>query len=306
MSTEETTVETTTPEATVDTSSPAPAPETTATEAVAAAPTPTYTPDWKVKVLNEEREVDEFFRPLVKDPDTEKKVKEVFEKMYSMEHFKNKYEKTYQQFQEVMPKYQKYEQAVQALGKYWKTDKDMFFQALGVDTKDIYKWVEQKLRYQELPEEQKALYDSNREAVLRASQLEEDAQIYKQRLEQEAVQARTFQLDQSLAKPEVRSLSDSYDAIYGAGAFRSEVINTGKSVFATSGKDISVEEAMSMVMAKHKPMLDRLSMSPSSVQQATVADKPVIPAIKSGSASPAKRKISSLDDLKKIAAQMQE
>lgn len=301
MSTEETTIDTTTPEATVETAAPeSSAPQTAAPEATA------YTPDWKVKVLNEEREVDEFFRPLVKDPDTEKKVKEVFEKMYSMEHFKNKYEKTHQQYQEVLPKYQQYEQSVNALKKYWGTDKDMFFQALGVDQKDIYKWVAEKLQYQELPEDQKALYDNSREKSLEAMRLQEENQFYKQRMEQEAVQARTFQLDQSLAKPEVGSLQSRYDEIYGPGAFRSEVINTGKQTFQMSGKDISPEEAIHMVMSKHKPMLDRLGSGSQSVQQATIDNKPVIPAIKAGSGSPAKKKIGSLDELRKLAAQYQD
>src|SRR5688500_2643210 len=70
-----------------------PAAEPAATPAPVAADTaqpaaPAYTPDFKVKIKGKEFEIDEMFRGLIKDADSEKKVKEFFEKAYGIDFVK--------------------------------------------------------------------------------------------------------------------------------------------------------------------------------------------------------------------------
>ena len=54
--------------------------------------TPTYQPNWKYKFAGKDLEVDEMFRSVVKDQETEKKVKDVLQRAMAFDDSKVKWE----------------------------------------------------------------------------------------------------------------------------------------------------------------------------------------------------------------------
>jgi len=69
-------------------------------------PKPIFQPNWKYKAFGKEKEIDEMWRPLVKDPDSEQKVKDIFTKVDAFDELKNKHESTSKEFQGLLGEYQ--------------------------------------------------------------------------------------------------------------------------------------------------------------------------------------------------------
>lgn len=263
-----------------------------------------YTPNFRVKALDKELEIDDLFKPVIKDQNTEKKVKELYEKSLAMDHFKTKFSSLEE---EVKQKYRPLESALQeAASAYKSKDFDAFFSMLKIPEKDILNWVAEKIKYEDLPEDQKRAYDESRQARAQASQLERQNQLLVSQFQAQAVQARSFELDQVLAKNEVKDAADIWDSVYGPGSFKQEVIKHGKVEFSLNNIDLLPQQAVDATIARMKPVLDRLRSAPQSQSVDATQSKPrVIPNLQGKGSSPAKPVIKSLDDIKKLAASME-
>lgn len=277
----------------------------------AVAEVPAYQPSFKYKVLGKEMEIDEAFRSIIKDQETEKKVREIFEKAGGLDHYKTKYSELEGKYGEVESNYSQVIQEIQNLSQLWKFDKKGFFKGLGINPTDVYKWVMDEAKMAELPPEQRAVYDERREAQIKAITTERQNQAMSERIAQYDAQARAFELSQELTKPDIANLVAAYDEIYGEKAFENEVVQQGYLYSTLNKKDISAAHAVAMVAGRVKPLVDRLSQQQSAaapgagVNQAAKPQK-VIPNVKSGALSPAKKKITSLDELRQLAAQMED
>ena len=61
---------------------------------------PAYTPNYKLKVYDEEKELeDKFLKDLIKDPESEKKVKEIAQKYLGFDTVKSRHEKVKSEYQ---------------------------------------------------------------------------------------------------------------------------------------------------------------------------------------------------------------
>ena len=94
---------------------------------------PTYQPNYKFKAYEKEYELDELYRPLIKDADTEAKIKALHSKAYALDPMKEKLEGTRKEFDgfksTVEPKVRAFEQFNKILeNKDW----DTFFKKLNV------------------------------------------------------------------------------------------------------------------------------------------------------------------------------
>lgn len=262
---------------------------------------PAYQPTYKFKAYDKEHEFDEFLRPAIKDAEAEKKVRELYEKAYGLDHYKGRNQGLEKVINE---EYRPLRSQLEEIGKFYQAkDFDTVFEKLGWSQKDIFNWVAKKIQYEDLPPEQKQAYDEARLARLHASKLEADNHRLSEQVTTREVQARTFELDQSLARTEVKPLQEAWDSVYGAGSFRQEVVNTGQFEAATSGKDLSVSDAISRVVARVKPLVERLGSGHAS-QQNNQPPVRVIPNPQGKGIGAAKKTIKSLADIKRIADSM--
>jgi hypothetical protein len=278
--------------------------------------TPAWTPNWKFKAFDKEHEVEEWVRPLVKDAETEEKIKKLHSKAYAMDGMKEKLEKQRGEFETykstVTPKLKTYD----FLDVILKNgDFDTFFDRIGVKDEVLFDWFEKKLEMLQASPTQKAEYQKQmalkQQSYSQATQLEELQQAHAEQI----YQTRMMQLDSTLMRPDVSQYAQAWDQRKGQiGAFRKLVIDQAAAVYSqTNGvKDLSAEEAVDYVIQNFGVILGlqqqaqtpQVAMNTPQTTVVTPPTAPVIPTIASRGTSPVKKVPKSLDDLKKLAAEL--
>jgi len=159
-----------------------------------------------------------------------------------------------------------------------------------------------------LPNEKRMEYDQNIESKQMLTLYEQqNAQLQKQ-LQTNAVMSREQELSSYLTKPEVQQVASEFDTKIGRpGAFREEIIKRGQHAFYHTGNDLTPEQAGNEVLGIFKSFISNSVAPKQAAPSVTIPkEKPVIPNIKSGAHSPARKLPRSIADLKQMAAQMED
>jgi hypothetical protein len=272
---------------------------------------PAYTPNWKYKAFGKEYEIDEYFRPFVKDADSEKKFRDVFERAQSMNEYKNKYSQQMQTYTNFKKEVDPVIENVKRAGTFLKSkDFNSFFNVWGLKDEDLFKWTEQRLEELQMPEHQRSALENSRKAQMERYELEQRYNQMQEQFQAQSVETRTQQLDTTLQRPEVSQMAANWDSKMGEGSFRQLVIDEAASHYYATQQDLSVGQAVALVAKKFGGFL---ASQPSATQQAaipsgsntaasTVTQKngvPVIPHVAGKSASPVKKAVTSMDELMK-------
>lgn len=273
-----------------------------------------YNPNYKFKVLDKEMEFDEFVRGSIKDADTEKKIRELYEKAYGLDSIKPKHEalkeKVNNHYSKIESEHTSLTNTINLLDKMLQQgDIDNFLSALEIPEETFLKWAVKKAQLMELTPDKREEYNRSVAERNRLYQLEQQNQAFQEQFFESQVQARTTQLDNELFKPEVAQVAASFDARAGRqGAFREEVIKRGQFAWTMYQKDIPVEQAVKEVMllvGNTIPQQQQASVNgvaQSSGQPQVVPPKPnVIPNIQGQASTPVKKKFKSLDEMKQYA-----
>jgi len=281
-----------------------------------APPADIYTPSFKFKVKDKELDFDEYIKPVIKDKETESKVKDLYEKAYGLDEVKADRQGLKERVKEWEGKYNGVESSLKTLGAFvQKKDFRSFFDILSIPKQDIINYALEELKYQELPPEQRAMIDSQRQREYEyQAQLSQNQSLQTQ-MQQIVLQQTTSELDQAFANPEVTSVANAYDTRLGKpGALRGEVIRRGQyyeAVHKTSPPASQlVQEVLSLIGANQFSSQGQTGAPGTLVPQSQTvqSQKPVIPSFSSGgvSKSPVKKVPTSIDDLKKIRQQQQQ
>jgi len=311
-------VETTAPASTInqfsgkEINTPAPAVDKTTESQPAVTPVVTpdgkvaYVPNYKYKAALQEKELDPFFHSLIKDQDSEKKVKDLFTKVDAFDFIKGKKEQIEGQFTSLMGDYDSISGQVTKFNESVKNnDLSSAFRLSGINKDQVFKWAQQQLALMEMPPEQRQQYEQFEQTKLQKSELEERVTSLQSQYETQATQARVMQLDFALSRPEVAQFAQAWDTNGEAGSFKTFVIDEAKKIFYETQQDLSPEQVISHVMKRFGRFFntgETVSQSPQVINQANGQQpKPVIPNIMGKAASPIKKAPRSLDDLKKMA-----
>lgn len=276
----------------------------TGTEIGNAAEVAPYNPNFKFRVLDKEHEVDEWLKPIIKDAETEKKIKDLYEKAYGLEPVKQSREKFQKEAETYKGHYSAlYNDVAEAMQLKNSGNLDAFFEKLQIPTEKVADWMLKKLEIQQLPPEQKRVYDELNAKEKAEAQLARQLEAAEAQNRQLATQAREWEVDQWLAKPEVNSIVSRYDSENGAGAFKSLVAQMGVSHFHAYGEDAPTEQMVSQVM---KMLGGAYKSQPAQMQQASDGEKklPVIPNISGKNVSPTQKIPKSVDDLRRLQREM--
>jgi hypothetical protein len=283
-----------------------------------------YTSNYKYQALLQEKEIDEFWRPLIKDKDSEKKVIDLLTRADGLDHVKTSRERLSQEYQSLANDYKEKDAIIQRVeSSLNRGDLSSVFRQLGVTPEHVFKWTQQKLQEMELPPEQRRAFEEAENLRSQQYDVQEQMAQYQRMYEDQAVQARTVHLDLVLSRAEVSKAAEGWDQLMGQqGAFRDLVIQEAQNAFSQRGQDLSAEQAVQHVMAKYGRAFNQQSQqglpspeatnapqmqmqSQSAHQVHTPQAKPVIPNINGKGAAPIKKVPKSLDDLKKIAKELQ-
>lgn len=277
---------------------------------------PEWKPDYKVKSYDNEYEIPEDFRSYI-NKENEAKFKDVFSKAYAVDVLKGKLEKTRAENESLGKVKGEYENISKQLGMASKfiqnNDFGSLFNLIGVDNAKIQKWMYEQLKKEELPPEQKAVYDQNNAYLQKQYELEQMVEQYKAELEgikgqsQEiAIAKRHQELDSVLNRPEIAEVAKNFDAKLGqSGAFKNEVIQRAAFVAQTSGKDLSAEEAVNealKIIAWNKAN-GTSADGEQVVQPSQGVKKPTLPSLQGKATSPVAQQVKSIEDLKKLRAE---
>lgn len=266
---------------------------------------PQYQPNFKFKVMDEEKEMDEFLRSAIKDADTEKKARELYEKAYGLDYVKPKYEDLKKKYPELETKYNTfYGQVNDIIGL---RDKDFwgFCDAVGLTKEQVAQKVLEEVKKLELPEDQRRMYDEFDKTRREKLQLEKQIQEEQRRSQEHAVQARTHELDTVLQRPEITAYAKAYDtARKKSGAFREAVIRHGIAEWNVNQRDIPSEQAVHEMMSVLGDVYRGTATPPAQPTLPNADDKPlpVIPRMSGKAVSPTGKAPRSIEDLKKMAA----
>lgn len=287
---------------------------------------PGYTPNYKVKVMDQEREIDPMFRGLIKDQESEKKIREIFERAYGHEFLKPKYEGIKTQFEQAQQQVQAYNQLQQTVGglsqMIQRGDLGSFLDAAQIPKQLVFQWVHQELQKINMdPEQRQAIEQQNalqKEYYTQQQMLHQQQQMMQKmqsQYETMQVQARTGELQNFLSRPEIRSFAEQFDQRFGKpGSFQNAVIKRGKEAWNTEEKDLSVEEAATQVMQFAQALMGQPTQEaedqPSMVDLRTGATVPqpkrgpTIPNIAGRGTSPVRKSPRSIQDLRKLADEL--
>ncbi len=278
-----------------------------------ATPPPAWSPNFKFKVKDKEHEIEDLFKPIVKDKIAEAKVRELYEKAYGLEDVKADRQTLKEQLKDYQTKYTQVEQNLQVIGSYArKGDFSTFFQLLNIPKEKIIQYAIEELKYQELPAEQRAAIDQQRKMQVEYETQTQQNQTLQKQMADLVTQQATMELNQALAAPNSAPIIAAFDAKAGKpGAFKAEVIRRGQ--YYEAVHKISppasqlVEEVLSLVgvQAPSAPQsTEATSTNSTPGQDVEQKKKPVISSFAGSSTkSPVQKVPTSIDDLKKIRQQ---
>lgn len=263
-----------------------------------------YTPNYKITADNKEYEIPERYRPLMTDAQTEKEIRELFEKAYGLDGVKGRFHQTRDEYRQFKEQVNPLLNIARELDYYHKKgDLSSYFKTLGFNDEQILKYALQKAEQLELSPDQKRVYDERDSANRQQYMLEQQYQQTQERLQELMVQQRQVELQTVLSRPEINSFVQSFDRRNGQGAFAQECIQRGRAHYALTGQDLSPDQVAQEIIKKFEIPVTQ----PMSYQQPPTpkhpAEVPVIPNTGSGSTSPAAKNFKSLDELRKYKAE---
>lgn len=274
-----------------------------AIEAAKAASIAKYTPNYAFKVKDKEHQFDDFIKASIRDADTEKKARELYEKAYGLDEVKAHRQKLQEELGLIQPKFKDVEQSLKALGGFvQKKDYRSFFEALQIPKDDVIRYAVEELKFREMPPEQKAELENRRLQEQQFAQIQEQNQTYAQQMQDLVMRQAEFELSNEISKPEISTLAQAYDARVGKpGAFKAEVIRRGAYYETVMQKNVPASELVkeiAMLMGGN-PGAPNGTLSQGNAVAAQ-QPKPVIKSFQGSSgSSPVKKVFSSIDEIRK-------
>lgn len=276
---------------------------------------PAFKPNLKYKVGGSEKQFDEFLHAVIKDEETEKKIRKLYEDAEGVNFMKQDRQRVLEAFNEIYPQHQELTQRVSRLQGFLDEGNFGAFQReVGIPNEAILRRAQQILAAMENP----ALKSQEDKEY---SQLEsmQTVQSENQRLINQVAQARATELDMVLSRPEVLTVAEAFDAKMGQiGAFKREVINRGSMYSQFYKVDKSAKELVDEMLGfmgvtgaapqgQPQVLAENYDAAPghekAQVQGTVVVPpkKPAIPNITGKGTSPVKKTFTSLDQLKEHA-----
>lgn len=263
-----------------------------------------YMPNYKFKVHDEEHEFDEVLRPVIKDTESEKKIRELYEKAYGLDVVKPKYQKIKEEKSQIEENYYDLVGRVSKLQNYAEQgDLESFFRGLNIDDDKVYKYALEKLKYQDMTPEERKAFDEQTEIRRTNMTLQEKNQMLEQqqrKIKHDQTQNEVASLIQS---QDYKPLAEAYDARLGSGAFKEEVWRTGYNHWIQTGEDLQPAKAISIVADRVKKLgiTQAANQAANAAQGPSAHNIPTIPNVGSGAGSPARKTFKTFDELRKYA-----
>jgi hypothetical protein len=273
--------------------------------------TPTFTPNYKVKVMDKEHEIPEQFRSIIKDAESEKLAREIFEKAYGLDHVKPKYESLKTQYEQINNEYTPIKKDLEILGQLIESkDVGGVMSALGLTDEQLIKHAMERIEYHQLSPEKKQQVDQQRSQSLKYYRTEQELNDLKNQKAQEELGNTYNELVSNVRAPHIQAIAESFNTRAGKPeAFEQAVIAHAQAHFALTKQDLSVPQAIESFIRTFglQAASQQASPAPAAPASATPGQRPsTLPKSGAGTVSPVKPKVSSIADLRKLQQQSYE
>lgn len=279
---------------------------------------PDWQPSYKFKVHDEERDFDDWLKPVVRTKEDEDKIRDLLERAHGLDYVKQDRTTLREHNRALMGEVQEFgnvKKELKALGEFLRSgDFESFKESFNIPDELIMQYALQKVKLANASPEEQAAYQAQREAVQRTRELEEQNRAWQDSYNNYVVQNKETELNYVLSLPDIDNVARNFDARLGRqGAFRSEIINRARMHFNATGEDWTAKQAVDNFMGVIGAVPSQVSpqhASPSPgqhTQQTQTAGgqrKPVIPHIAGSGASPVKKIPKSIADLRKLGSAM--
>ncbi len=268
-----------------------------------------------------EHEIDKKFHGIMKDPESERLVRELHEKAYGLDSVKQRFELTKQENIDLSQRNQQMTHGISELrGIYQGAVKsgnlhklDQFFEKLQIPQEHILKYALAKIELADMPEAQRNALMGQLQEERKANELaQQREQLTSQTMTQQQ-EIKTLQLQHTLDRVEVAPMVKAFDDRVGKpGSFEELVRREGEYAFLREGVDLHPSEAVQRVIknfgltqgapAATAPVQPPAQANtPASPGTTTIVKRtaPTIPNVNGRSASPLPSKPKSMDDLLK-------
>ncbi len=284
---------------------------------------PGYVPNHKFKAYGKEYEFEDWSKTLVKDAETEEKLRKLYAKAYGLEPLKEKFEKRETEFSQKEKHYSNLDRLAGEISHHLGSkDFDNLFgkQGLNVSFDDLANWVGNKIDAMRNPA---TAAESERQAQIRYENfvLAQQNQQWQKQFQDVQHQTLAMQFESTLTRPEVNTFAQAFDSKMGKiGAFRDSVAQIGEYEYLKSQgqKVISPEEAITMAMSRFAPFVNsgapqgqngfqqtpmgaNAQQTPQMQNPQQPTQAPIIPHVAGRGSSPVKKAFKNLDELKKYA-----
>lgn len=278
---------------------------------------PAYVPNYKLKVYDEEKELeDKFLKDLIKDADSEKKVKEIAQKYLGFDTVKSRHEKVKTEFTE-------YQKQAQPVVEYYNHAQNLlankryddFFELIKVPENEVMAWAVKRVQELQAPPEERQRIQYQRQMEKEKQFYESQTMTLQQQQQSQMAQFRAQELSWVMQKPDVQAVASAYDAKHGANSFKMLVRDKGLAHHAaTNGReDLTAEQAVGEVMKLLSPFVNQTNSSGATMpgaapqQPALIPQNgapPIIPNVAGKGTSPVKKQVRSIADLKKRSEEL--
>lgn len=269
-------------------------------------PEPEYTPNFSYKVYDEEKEFPDWAKQLVKSKEIEDQLRTYLQKGEAFDPLKEKYERRGSEYQEVNTKYDSMINKLTEYDHYIKKGAlGPVFKDWQISDQQVIDYVANLLKAQDDPN-QRQQWEAQQSNVVNEWQTNQyQSQLLKQNQEL-ARQNHEANYARVLSQPSVVEFSQKLESILGQGQMRSLADQYGQAYYQQHGRDTTPEDAVRYVMETYKGIV---TMSPGNELAQAKAEleegRPQghLPRVgKGGAASPVKKVVRSLDDLRKLVA----
>lgn len=279
-----------------------------------------YVLNKKFKVLDKEQEFDDFIASHIKDADSEKKVRELYEKAYGLDHVKAERAQERAAREKSENNLNNLIREIQDVSTHARNkDFGRMLKELQIKKEDLAAWLVQQHEVETnlstLPEPVRKAYNEFGTLKEQNEALARKVEALESGSQDSAVQARATELKSSLQAPDVAKFVTEFDARVGKpGAFEDQVMRYGYSEWQLHKRDVSAKEAVDEVLKFLGHSIQ--AASPAATPNESATPRPVvitppkatvIPNVGAGtSAASTMKRPTSIDDLRKMAQAMRD
>lgn len=277
-------------------------PEIAATEKEKEPAVAEFTPDFSYKFKGETREIPEYLRPLIKDEDTQKQIRNMVERAEAVELHKGKTSELESQLQEIVPmantlkEFQEAYQTAQSPAEHHE-----LLNTVGYSDEMIKDVAREILKREQLPEDQRHLMQENKRVALEKRQLMNQNEQIAAQYNQALTRITQTEIGLELGKAEYNPLISAYEKTQGEGSFEKLFLERGSYYTDLNGGTlVPPTEVMSRIAKEFAPFLTAApvgELAGKQPAQVVTTKQKTMPNIGSGNGSPAKSAINSLEDL---------